>query len=174
MDFEWLPKDMTTLCSLWVKKRHEETGASLPKILWHPPTMAFMTVHKDLFGLLGAASAAFKFMILCSVAAILAAVLGALVNGWIALAVIPAVVGVIHCKRAEKEFYTTLAAIILAMESLADNVGGCAERYPAAALEARRTLDKYLPNDRTRLLNLYLPGRSELTHDLFAALTPAA
>jgi len=170
MEFEWLPKELINLCNSIILKHHKLHGGSLPKILWHLDTLVFSVVHSDLRTLTLAASSAVKSMIAAGVVAVVAAVLGAVVNWWFAVAVIPAAMVIVYFKRRADEFSTLQGAIILAIEFLGDNVTGSAERYPAAALKAKSVLDKFLPDDRTRLLDIYLPRRAELPRDLLAAL----
>jgi hypothetical protein len=173
MDFEWLPQEITSFCAQMVKSHHKSHGGSPPKILWHRDTTVFIGVHHDLLTILGAANTAWKISIASAVAALLAFAFGILLNWWIAIAAILGVIVMIYFKKRMQDLYTLLAAIILATELLADNVAGCMEEYPAAVLKARGILDEYVPNDRTRLLDLYLPGRADLPHGAFAALVSA-
>jgi hypothetical protein len=100
-------------------------------------------------------------------------VLGLSLKGWIAILAIPALIVMIWCSRRADRFYNLLVAIILAIEFLSDNVGGCEKQYPSAVAKARATVDRYLSKDRTRLLDIYLPHRTELPDGYLAELASA-
>jgi hypothetical protein len=90
-----------------------------------------------------------------------------LVNGWIALGVVPAIAAAIYFRRSERDFYITMIAIMLAMEFLANNVTRTAELHPDATRKALEMMAAFPPNDRTHLLDIYLPRRAELSPDLY-------
>jgi hypothetical protein len=172
MEFEWLPKELVTRCNALVAAYHKARGGSLPKILWHRDTMVFIAIHVDLRSFLNAANAAWKFSIAGGIGAIVALVLAAVWNWWIALAIIPTTFVMIYFKRREVEFYMLAAAIILAIEMMGDDFAGWGTRYPEAMMEANKLLRDGLPNDRTRLLDLYLPNRADFDSALLEEFGP--
>jgi hypothetical protein len=135
--------------------------------------MVFVGTHGDLRTLLGSATAARKIILAFGVVTALALVLAVVLNWWIALALIPAVFAINYFKRREAEFYTLIAAIILAFEMLADDFAGWGTRFPDAMRQARRIFDENLSNDRTRLLDIYLPHRADLDPVLLEQFRPS-
>ena len=80
-----------------------------------------------------------------------------------------------NAANTEKErngFFRMIAAIILSFEMLADDFAGWGEACPGSRVEAEDLLQKNLPNARTRLLDTYLPRRSELDQGMLKALGP--
>jgi hypothetical protein len=63
-------------------------------------------------------------------------------------------------KRHEAETY--LASIVLSIECLGCNFAGWGDRYPDAKEKADQILDTYFGANRTRLLDVYMPLRSQL------------
>src|SRR5262249_29651822 len=136
MDFEWLPKDLTTRCDLLIHAHHRGDGySSLPTILWHKETQVFIAVHEDLREMVGTASKAWR-------------------------------------SKKRNEYYVLVAAIILALEMLATDFAGWGTAFPEARRKAGDLLREYLPNDRTRLLDIYLPHRAELDPALMKQFGP--
>ena len=63
-------------------------------------------------------------------------------------------------KRHEAATY--LASIVLAIESLGSNFAGWGDRYPEAKRKADEILNAYFIANRTRLLDVYMPLRTQL------------
>jgi hypothetical protein len=60
------------------------------------------------------------------------------------------------------EYQTYLASIVLSIESLGSDFAGWGTRYPAARQKADEILNRYFANERTRLLDVYMPLRNQL------------
>ena len=162
MQFDWLPKELITKCNFFVASYHRTYGGSLPQLLWQRETMIIVRTHGDLLALLGSAAAARKISVGFGVAVALVLVLAAVLNWWIALALVPSVFAAIYFERRETEFHSLIAAILLAFEVLVDDVAGWGTRFPNARQEARMVLNSDPPNKRTKLLDIYLPNRADL------------
>src|SRR5438270_6682861 len=96
VEFEWLPKGLTTRCNALVAAHHKTYGGSVPKIVGHRDTLVIVLTHEDLRTLLGSATAAWKISLALGVAAAFAFVLAAVLNWWINLALIPMLSGMIY------------------------------------------------------------------------------
>lgn len=70
------------------------------------------------------------------------------------------------------EYQTYLASIVLSIESLACDFAGWGTRYPELRSKAVEILDTYFTNNRTRLLDIYLPQRDQFGRDELTALGP--
>jgi len=169
--FEWLPRGFMPVCATLITNHHRKWGGSLPKILWHRETMVFVMMHEDLRILLLAATSARKMVVASGVTAVVAVIFGMWLRAWIAIITVPAVAALMYFRRSESKFYNLLLAIIFALEILAKDVAGCADLFPDAAQKARNILDEFLPNHRTRLLDIYLPRRNGMARGSFALLT---
>jgi hypothetical protein len=64
--------------------------------------------------------------------------------------------------KKANEYRTYLASIILAIESLGCDFAGWGTRFPEARHEATEILDAFFSNNRTRLLDVYMPLRNQL------------
>jgi hypothetical protein len=173
MEFEWLPSDLTIKCNALVAAHRKRYGGSLPKLLWQRDTMVFIAMHPDLLTLLGSATAVWKISLLLGAVATLALVVAAILAWWVALALIPACLAMAYLKRQETKFYTLIAAIILALEMLADDFAGWGTRFPVAMQRASQVVGDTLPNRRTRLLDVFLPQRANLESTLLEQFGPA-
>jgi hypothetical protein len=173
VEFDWLPKELIMKCDFCVARHHKAHGGSLPKILWQRETMLIVGMHGDLLTLLGSATAAWKICLAFGVAAAVALVLAAVLNWWIALALIPLAFGTIYFKKRETESYAMIAAIILAFEMLAGDFAGWGARFPNAMRQARRIISHDPLNNPTRLLDIYLPRRGDLDPILLGKLGPS-
>jgi hypothetical protein len=172
VEFEWLPSDLTIKSNALVMAHRKAFGGSLPKLLWQRDTMVFVGMHPDLLTLLGSATAAWKMSLVLGVVATLALVFAAIVTWWVALALIPACLAMAYFKRRETEFYTLIAAIILALEMLADDFAGWGTRFPVAMQQASQILGDNLRNHRTRLLDVCLPQRANIESTLLEQFGP--
>jgi hypothetical protein len=72
-------------------------------------------------------------------------------------------------KRADR-FNVAIAAILLTLEMMADNFAGLSRHLPNECRDARDKLDRYLPNAKTRLMDLYFPRRDEVGTQEFEVL----
>jgi len=71
------------------------------------------------------------------------------------------------------EYQTYLASIVLSIECLADDFAGWGTRYPDAKQKADKIVETYFTNKRTRLLDVYMPLRSQLDqHQVRKVLGP--
>ncbi len=67
------------------------------------------------------------------------------------------------CNSSERNEYSTyLASIVLSIECLGCDFAGWGTRYPEAKKKADGILDNYLANKRMRLLDVYMPLRSQM------------
>jgi hypothetical protein len=60
------------------------------------------------------------------------------------------------------EYQTYLASIVLSIECLSSDFADWGTRYPDAKRKADKIVDTYFANKRTRLLDVYMPLRSQL------------
>jgi hypothetical protein len=74
-------------------------------------------------------------------------------------------------KRHEAQTY--LAAIVLSIECLGCNFAGWGDRFPNAKQRADDILNEYLPENRTRLLDMYMPLRAQLDQEQIRNLGPS-
>jgi hypothetical protein len=173
MEFEWLPKGLTTRCNALVAAHHKTYGGSVPKIVGHRDTLVIILTHEDLRTLLGSATALWKMSVVLGVVAVFAFVLAAVLNWWIALALIPTVSGMIYFYKLGANSYTLIAAIILAFEMLADDFAGWGTRFPDAVHQTRKIFTETEQNNLTRLLDIYLPSRAHLDPALLQQFGPS-
>jgi len=175
-ELDWLPPpQLTAICESVIKKHHKLFDGSPLKILTdHRDISIFIVMHHKLRLLLEAGYGTWKLILAAVGTMAVTILLGFVLNSWIFIVAILSLVAVVYLAPQVKKFETATAAVILSMELLADNVGGCAKVFPDAALKARSLLDENLPNDRTGLLDLYLPNRDEIPRDVFAALASKA
>lgn len=155
MEFDWLPKELITKCNIVVASYHKIYGGSIPKILWQRETMVIVGSHKDLLTLLGSAHAAWKISKLMMIAATLVSITAALLSWWIALALIPLIFAAIYFKKRQDDFYTMIAAILLASEVLVDDCAGWGTRFPRARQAARA-----FGRGQIRFIDIYLENRA--------------
>jgi hypothetical protein len=173
MEFEWLPKGLTTRCNALVAAHNKTYGGSVPKIVGDRDILVIVLTHEDLRTLLGSATAAWKISLALGVVSVLALVLAAVLNWWIGLLLIPTVSGAIYFQTLGANSYTLIAAIILAFEMLADDFAGWGTRFPDAVPQARRILTQTNQNNLTRLLDIYLPNRARFDPALLEQFGPS-
>jgi hypothetical protein len=167
MDLQFLPKSLVVTCNRIVANHHKQHGHSeLTRNLWHKDTMGFISIHEDLFSLLGAATAAWKIRLLCFAGIFGVAALAAFYNWWCGLAIIPAILAERRFAKKEKGFYTLIAALMLALEMVVNDVSGLGARLPDVRCTASGRMLEYLPTSMTRFLDIYLPRRDEIASEI--------
>ena len=167
MDLQFLPKPLVVACNRIVESHHKQHGYSeLTRQLWHKDTLAFIALHEDLFSLLGAATASWKIRRLCFVGVLGIVALAAFYNWWCGLAIIPTILAERHFAKKEKGFYTLIAALMLALEMVVNDVSGLGTRLPDVSHIASGRMREYLPTSLTRFLDIYLPRRDEIAPEI--------
>jgi hypothetical protein len=106
--------------------------------------MGFITIHEDLFSFLGAATAAWKRRLLCFAGVFGITALAAFYNWWRGLAIIPTILAERHFAKKQREFYTLIAALMLALEMVVNDVSGFG-RTSAGCMPHRGHQDASIP-----------------------------
>ena len=74
-------------------------------------------------------------------------------------------------QESANEYYALLAAVILALEMLANDFADLGSRFPDAKRQANKVFESWMPNSRTRLLDIYLPRREKIAPEILASLS---
>lgn len=171
MDTKFLPRELVSRCLNYVVAYHKQAGHSnLAQQLWDRETMVFLSLHKDMMEILGAAVTSFRMRRLLWLLALVVIALVVFINWWIALALMPVIFAERYFARRERESYMWLAALMLAYEMLVKNFAGLATRFPDAWQQASSNfMQGYDPSHWSRFLDIYLPRRDEADPETLAA-----
>jgi hypothetical protein len=169
MDFPFLPKRLVTGCNRIIEQQYKQgIQSNLMKTLTEKHTMVFILVHDDLRGMLGASVACWRFAILCFAACAVAFLLSLFISWWIALTIVPLLVGARYLLKKANGFNVTIAAVLLTLEMMASGFAGLSRHWPKECQDAREKIDKYFPIYKTRFMDLYFPRRDEVGTEEFA------
>jgi hypothetical protein len=104
MDTKFLPRELVSRCLNYVVAYHKQAGHSnLAQQLWDRETMVFLSLHKDMMEILGAAVTSFRMRRLLWLLALVVIALVVFINWWIALALMPVIFAERYFARRERE-----------------------------------------------------------------------
>lgn len=168
---EQLPKELVIKCNLLVEKCHKELGwQRLPARIVTKDNMVALAciddrmieIGKNTFG-------AWKLRIACWVAIAVLTILAWIVSWWILLGLLIVLPLERALANSEKRNWMFQAAVLLALEVLANDLAGWGTVYPAARLRAIELLG----SQPTYWLDFYLPRRANIDSATWKRFGPA-
>lgn len=158
----FIPQELTTKCFLFVEGVHKKLGLrSLPAKIAQNENILTIASIPSAFALMKDGNTAFKWQLLCwfFVGAILAAGFG--LSLWVLLLLIPLIVMERRLAKVRRGTSYALAAALLSLEILANDVGGWGKKFPEEQTEARKILNSS-GQSGSAWLDLYMPDRNDL------------
>jgi hypothetical protein len=167
----FMPRELVAKCIFILHQFHKKAGYSslAGLLLSDKKTMAIVTEHEDLLRIAEAAvtSRRVKHILWLTVLPLLFIVCWLIyppgINSGLLVAAGSLLLIIVqrYFARRERECYIWIAAIMLAMEMLANNFADLATRFPSAAMSAELTLRLH-NRSPTLFLDAYMPKRDEL------------
>lgn len=75
--------------------------------------------------------------------------------------------------KTANECYALIATVILSLEMLASDFAGWGARCPRARRTAIERVAQFFPTRRSRLMDVYLPPRLNISTDMLEAMAPS-
>lgn len=168
IDLSFLPKELVSICNGVVQAHHERNGyRDLMKDLSEKETMVCILVHRELRDLMGSIIAGRKLSIFCWIASGMLLLIAAAWHGWVAVGVIPVMVGAYYVGKNYRGSGMLIAAFLLALEMVSEDFIGLATYLPSVWKAAHDKIENFFPNQKTRFMDIYIPGRNELDQKKF-------
>ncbi len=163
IDLSFLPRELVSICNGVVRAHHMRNGyRDLMKDLTEKETMVCILVHKDLRDLMGAIEACSKLSVLCWTVCGILLVIAAIWHAWVALGIIPGLVVAYYLGKQYQKFGVLIAALLLTLEMVNDDFIELSKYLPSVWQTAHEKVERHFPDQKTRFLDIYIPGRNEL------------
>lgn len=168
IDLSFLPKELVSICNGVVQAHHERNGyRDLMNDLTEKETIVCILVHRELRDLMGSIIASRKLSILCWIACGILLLIAAVWHVWVAVGIIPVMVCAYYVSKNYRGCGMLIAAFLLALEMVSEDFIGLAKYLPSVWKAAHEKVEKFFPNQKTRFMDIYIPGRNEMDQGEF-------